>query len=130
MLASLGLQSSQIFALWVWSLILPSWTFISIMSLVFALVANHILDISSWEDIDFALTFLLFILLLLLPGATICEVSSLSAYVAKHHRCIPALLAFLSFHWCDVGHHSFILLSMILNHIGWRSRFLVGTISG
>ena len=66
------------------------------MPLVFASEASHILDVSPGENIDIALMFVLFILLLLLPGATICEVSSLSAYVAKHHRCIPALLAFLS----------------------------------
>ena len=64
------------------------------MSLVFASEASHILDVSSWEDIDMALMFLL--PLLLLFGATFSEVSSLSAEVAKHHRHIPALLGFLS----------------------------------
>ena len=113
MLTTLELQVPQVLTLWFWSHILLFWTCIGIMSLISSFETRHFTDVSFGKVIDMILMFLL-----LLSGATICEVSSLSATVAKHHGHIPVSLVFVSFYWCDVGHHSFILLSMILNHIG------------
>ena len=83
------------------------------MSFIFTFVAFHLADVPPRHIVEMMLMFFL-----LLFGATICEVSSLSAIVAKHHGYIPVYLVFVSFYWGDVGHHVFILLSLILNHVG------------
>ena len=68
---------------------------IGIMSFIFAIEACHLANVFLGEVVRAALK------LLLLPTTT-SDVATI----------------FLPFHWCDIGHHVFILLSMILNHIG------------
>ena len=105
-LASSNFMSFSLFLLWVWCPILLFWAFIGVVSFVSAFEACHLADVSIGKVVRVVLK------LLLLP-----TISSVVTPVS------------LSFHWCDLGHHVLILLPLILNHIGWNSGFLVGTIS-